>query len=215
MFDVNDTTDDLIIPDELETLKARATQLGITFHPTIGLEKLRVKVNNKINGEAAPTVPDAPDETPVVTDTNTTAAPVITPEIIAESMQETKLQRNARLKAEASKLVRVRVTCMNENKKAWNGELFTCANSVVGTHKKFVPFNVDEGFHVPQIILNVMNTRRCQIFVTTKNAKGRKVVKPKLIKEFAIEIMEPLTIEELQKLEKIQAMSGSVETDED
>lgn len=33
------------VQDELEVLKQRATQLGISFHPAIGLDKLKEKVN--------------------------------------------------------------------------------------------------------------------------------------------------------------------------
>ncbi|OZB40377.1 MAG: hypothetical protein B7X50_08585 [Alishewanella sp. 34-51-39] len=45
---------------ELDVLKARATQLGIQFHPSIGLEKLRDKVNAKLNDEAEPEEGDEP-----------------------------------------------------------------------------------------------------------------------------------------------------------
>jgi hypothetical protein len=35
---------DLPIPDELTSLKARADLMGITYHPSIGVDKLREKV---------------------------------------------------------------------------------------------------------------------------------------------------------------------------
>ena len=34
-------SDDLPVPDELTSLKQRADMLGITYHPSIGLDKLR------------------------------------------------------------------------------------------------------------------------------------------------------------------------------
>lgn len=173
--------DDLSLPDELTALKTRADRLGISYHPSIGLEKLREKVNAKVEG--------ASEE----------AAPVV-----EESLR-------ARRKREASELVRIRVTCMNPLKKEYEGEIFTAGNSAVGTFKKYVPFNADEGWHVPRIILNQLLQRECQIFQTTKDSRGNKVRTGKLIREFAVEILPPLTAEELQELARRQAMAKSID----
>ena len=47
-----DNDDALVVPDELTTLKARADLMGVTYHPNIGLEKLRAKVNATVEPEA-------------------------------------------------------------------------------------------------------------------------------------------------------------------
>ena len=41
-------------PTELETLKARAKQMGIPFSANIGLDTLRAKVNATLNDEPLP-----------------------------------------------------------------------------------------------------------------------------------------------------------------
>lgn len=110
---------------------------------------------------------------------------------------------------EATKLVRIRVTCMNPAKKEWEGEIFTVGNSVIGTHKRFVPFNADEGWHVPQIMLDMIKNRECQVFITEKSKHGVSVRRGKLIKEFAVEVLPPLTEEELKDLAQRQAMAGT------
>ena len=46
--------------DELETLKARATQIGISYSPNIGLEALRKKVSDKLNSVDTTAVKDEP-----------------------------------------------------------------------------------------------------------------------------------------------------------
>lgn len=51
----------------------------------------------------------------------------------------------------------------------------------------------------------------CQIFVTDKSKNGVTVRKGKLIKEFAIEYLEPLTQQELDELARRQAMAGSID----
>lgn len=176
--------------DELTLLKQRAQTLGIKFHPSIGLESLRSKVSAALTGEDAEEAAEEP-----------------VPEAPAA---ESRIQMRNRLRKEASALVRVRVTCMNPNKKEWKGEIFTVSNSVVGTFRKYVQFNTEEGWHVPQIILNMLKARQFQTFYTIKNERGVAVRKGKLVPEFAVEVLPPLTEKELLELSRRQALAGGV-----
>ena len=170
---------------ELDSLKARATQMGIKFHPSSGVDSLKDKIN-----AALADVKPAPAADTVV-----------------EPGVETPTQTKIRQKKEATKLVRVRVACMNPNKKEWEGEIFTTGNAVVGTIKKFVKF--DEEWHVPSMILDMMDQRRCQVFYTVVNKATRiKSRKGKLVKEFAIEILPDLTATQLHDLRQRQAMAN-------
>lgn len=184
---MSDFIDDLPVQDELAVLKARADALGISYHPSIGVEKLREKVNAALKKD------EAPQEAPT------------------EDANETESERRNRLRQEASKLVRIRLTCMNPHKKEWQGEFITAGNSVVGTFTKFIPFNADEGWHVPHIIYEQLRDRECQVFVSVRDSKGNVTRKGKTIKEFAIEVLPPLTEEELKDLAQRQAMAKSVD----
>lgn len=179
---MSDVDTDLQAADELSTLKARADMLGVSYHPSIGLEKLRDKVN------AALSSGDKEDG----------------------SSAKSEAAERAEAQLRASELVRIRVTCMNPAKKEWEGEIFTTGNAVVGTFKKFVPFNAEEGWHVPRIILDMIQSRECQVFTAVRDARGNTTRKGKLIKEFAVEVLPPLTEEELKDLAQRQAMAGSV-----
>lgn len=183
---MTDTVDSELPQDELTALKARADLMGVSYHPSIGLEKLREKVNAAMSPPA--------EKTPVVLSK------------AVETVNEAKL----RLRKECSKLVRLRLTCMNPAKKEWEGEIFTCGNSVVGTFTKYVPFNNDEGWHVPQIIVNMLEERKCQVFYTAVDSRGNKSRKGKLIKEFAVEILPDLSPSELHDLAQRQAMGNTV-----
>ena len=176
--------------DELTLLKQRAQTLGIKFHPSIGLESLRSKVSAALTGEDAEEAAEEP-----------------VPEAPAA---ESRIQMRNRLRKEASALVRVRVTCMNPNKKEWKGEIFTASNSIVGTFRKYVQFNTEEGWHVPQIILNMIKARQFQTFYTIKNERGVAVRKGKLVPEFAVDVLPPLTEKELLELSRRQALAGGV-----
>lgn len=174
------------VADELTTLKARADLMGVTYHPSIGVEKLREKINAAL-------------------------APKASAEAEPAEGEETENQMRVRLQREAAELVRVRVSCMNPAKKEWEGEIFTTGNSVVGTYKKYVPFNTEDGWHIPRIIYNQITSRECQIFVTTRDSRGNTSRKGKIIKEFAVEVLPALTQEELAELARRQAMGKSID----
>lgn len=190
---IEDTQEDeVVVQDELDALKARANLLGVKFHPSISLEKLREKVNAAVTSDGAATSEEEAKDP-------------------AEPKQATIGEKRKRLKTEALKLVRIRLTCLNPAKKEWEGEIITVGNSLIGTVKKFVPFNADDGWHVPHVIYQHLKERQCQIFQTATDARGNKVRKGKLIKEFAIEVLPPLTKEELDELARRQAMAKAID----
>lgn len=167
---------------ELGLLKERATAMGINYHPSIGLDKLREKVEAKL-----------------------------TPSIESLTVEnETIPQRNARLRKEANKLIRVRLTCMNPAKKSWPGEVISVLNNAIGSIKKFVPFEAEDGYHLPAVILGVLKEREYQSFYT-KTVNGKKIKKGKMAKEFSIEVLPDLTIEELKDLAVKQARQENTE----
>lgn len=186
-----------VVEDELTKLKEKAALLGVTYHPSIGVEKLREKINAALADE-----PEEQEEETQAKEKNTKAN---------KKAEETIQEKNKRIRDEALKLVRIRLTCMNPTKKEWFGEVFTVGNSVIGTVRKFVPFNAEEGWHVPNIMYEFLRDRQCQIFVSRKLPNGMSVREGKLIKEFAIEVLPNLTEEELKELARRQAMSQSVE----
>ena len=183
----NDPT--LEVPDELTALKARADLMGVSYHPNIKVDKLREKVNAAVFGEEAKPAAVEPKA----------------------DVAETDGQRRQRKKKEANELVRVRVACMNPSKKEWEGEIFTVGNATIGSFTKFVPFNNEDGWHIPRVILEQMQARQCQVFVTKKDARGNPTRKGQLIKEFAIDVLSPLTKEELHDLAQRQAMAKTVD----
>lgn len=168
---------------ELERLKAKAEFLGVKFHPSISFEKLQAKIAEHLKDSEPKT------------------------EAKEEDVSEDLNTKRARLRAEAMKLVRVNVTCMNPFKREWDSEIITVGNSYVGSVKRCVPFNTPDGWHIEQILLNAMRERMCQVFVNEKAPNGQMVRKGKLIKEFAIEVLPPLTEQELKELARRQAIS--------
>jgi hypothetical protein len=118
----------------------------------------------------------------------------------------------AKLKArrEALKLVRVNITCKDPMKSTWDGEIISAGNDVIGDVKKFIPFNTEDGYHIPQIILNVLKAKDCTVFVR-KKINGQSVNVGKQIKAYSFEYLEPLTTDELSILAEDQAARQAID----
>lgn len=217
-----------LVQDELASLKQRADLMGLKYHPSISAAKLAEKISAHLQGDTqAEQAADADLAAADQATTTTTAADPSLPAAVASgaikaienkdtgevtyALNETPNQKRQRLRMQANELVRIRVACMNPTKKDWAGEIFTTGNGAVGTLRKFVPFNAEEGWYVPRMILQVMQDRQCQIFVNGKSKNGIKIRESKLIKEFAIEILPDLTPEEIRELARRQAMANGQE----
>lgn len=185
-----ESTDVQVTPAQaLEALKARADVMGIKYHPSISFDKLSEKVTAALEGKKED------DEEVVKT---------------SDKANETVMQKRKRLFDEAMALVRVRVVCMDPAKSEYEGETFTIGNSIIPTYTKYVPFNNDEGWHIPKIMLDNLKERQTQVFVTERR-NGKEVKVPKLIRTYAIEVLPPLTEEERKELAIRQANNRSID----
>ena len=172
---------DATVETELESLQTKCKIMGIKHHPKAGVDTLKAKIAEL----------DAP------------VKEVIVP---AEPVPETKAQISARMRKEALKQVRVQITCLNPSKKDWQGDFFSVGNKFTGQIKKFIVFNGegDDGYHVPSIILEYMKDKQFRVS-KTKKIGGKKVKVNKLVKEFLIVELPPLSLEELKVLAAKQA----------
>ena len=108
----------------------------------------------------------------------------------------------------AMKLVRVVVTPNDPLMTSYPGLIFTVGASGINKGqmiKKFVPFNNEEGWHVPNIILQQIEHAEMQKFKTVTMPNGEKVLEPYITKKFNVRILDPLTPEEMDRLTAAQA----------
>ena len=183
---------------ELQVLKERADEAGIAYAGNVSLVKLKALVD----GEPEPVKEEA-IELPTQRDG--------TAKEVARDQAKHKQIKIEQKRKEASRLVRVSITCMNPDKAEHPGEIFTVSNNIVGTIRKFIPFNSDQPFHVPQMILNIMRERKCQIFVSKRLSNGTMSKKGKLIREFAIHEEDAMTTAEIETLKTKQFAERSLE----
>ena len=173
-------SDLLETPNERDSLKARADLMGIKYQPNVPTDKLKELIAEGLGGVDVREYSDA----------------------------EIRSEKLTQMKNEATKLIRVNITCFNPAKKDWQGEIFTVSNSSIPAMRKFVLFNTPEGFHVPQMILDVMKERMFQHF-SYKKQRGIDIPNKTYQKEFGIEYLPQLTEQELKELARTQAMRSA------
>lgn len=216
--------------DELSMLKARAKLMGITHSNNISVEKLKEKIEAKLAGE--PTSDDEPEADDDNDDQQTEiglsadlslAAPSGAPAPLAQkdAAPKRKLTKSEQEQAirtelhrEAMALLRCRITNLNPAKKDLHGEIFVVGNRYIGTVRKFVPYGeaTDDGYHIPKVLYDELVSRQFQQINTKRDPRtGTNQVTTRWVREFAIEVLPPLTQEELNKLATAQAAAGSID----
>ena len=170
---------------EIELLRQVAATMGLKHHPAMGVTKLKALI------EEAKEAKEGVDEK------------VATKPATGKKVTAGKATR----RKEALKLIRIRISDMNPINANLKGALFSVGNSELGFIKKMVPFNAEEGFHVPSILVEQIRNKK---FVSHFEVKinGKMVNRHKLIPQYAIEIMPPLTPKELQELKQRQIIAS-------
>lgn len=178
---------------ERQYLLSKAKELGITHSNSISTQKLKDMIEYALEGQV-----EEKSEKPTFT---------------GYSRKDV-----AKIRDEATKLIRCRVHCLNPAKQTWTGEVFTAGNEVVGTVSRYVPFDTGaDGWHIEAIIVELLKTRRYQQFgkpgLSEVKSDVVDVNKNRLVPEFSIEILPPLTEDELKELQARQAALGSIDQD--
>ena len=190
-----DTVNDIAMPSELEVLKQRATLMNIKFSNNISVEKLREKI------EAA----QAKDEPEV-------KEAAVNPLGEKQEAGVKKITLGQKIRAEQTRLIRVRIQNLDPKKKDLPGEIITVANEYMGTVRKFVPFGevTDNGYHIPYCIYEFLKERKFINITTRKGKNGLPDIRATEAREFSIEVLPPLTEAELAQLAQAQIAAGSL-----
>ena len=198
-------------PDELSMLKARARMMGITFSNNISVETLKQKIQEKIDGDEKENVEvdelNPPETIPPV-------EALVNPSVPAPTKAKKNQTLRQQVTLENMRLIRVRITNMDPKKKDLPGEVVTVANEYLGTVRKFVPFGevTEDGYHIPYCIYKQLLSRKFLNIRTYKDRKNNNQIKVEQhwAKEFSIEVLPPLTKEELNHLAVAQTAAGGL-----
>lgn len=210
---------------EKKALRERAKMMGLNPSPNASAETLRAQIQAKIDGDTpaapAPVVAEA-----TVQDTANPANPLDPLSNVEASVQGNSggtgeaapavKPRSARAiaLADAMRLIRVKITNLDPKKKDLPGEIFTVANGIIGTVRKFIPYGdaTENGYHLPYVIYRQLDKRKFQHIITKRDPRtGENTVQERWVKEFSLEVLPPLTQEELDKLAHAQLAAGSID----
>lgn len=188
--------DDNIAAEKI-SIKSKLDMMSVRYSPNAGINRLRDQLKEALK---VPEEPEVPAEVLASVQGITELPPGTSGELLSAAQY---------LGREANKLHRVIVTCMNPNKKEWAGEYFDVGNSADTPKRKYVLFESE--YHVPNIILDYIREKKFQIFVKGIDNKGREIKRSKLVREYTVVDLPPLTLEELKDLQHVQAMRGGQE----
>jgi len=183
---------------KLSIIRTQADELGVTYHHRAGVTKIQGLINDFLVKQQHTT----PNET-----LNEPADSVQADTVYTMDPAKYKQERVKEARRTVGKLVRCRIQNMNPNKKDWPGEILSVGSAKLGTFKKYIPFDLGEAYHVPQILFDMMKDKMCSLFYNSTNVHGHKIRKSRLIHEFALEVLPPLTVKELGELSRKQALA--------
>jgi len=184
---------------EVEDLREELKSHGVTMHHKTGVAKLKTTLQAVMDGtyeekkmaKATDTV-EVKEEVKV-----TTTAP-----------KKKKLSREQ----EAMRLVRIIVSPNDPVKAALPGGIFTVCSSKINkgrSIKKFVPFNNEEGWHVPNAVYKQIENAQMQKFKSVKMPNGDTAMEPYIAKMYNVQVLPPLSEKELADLAAAQKSRGN------
>jgi NADH dehydrogenase FAD-containing subunit len=116
------------------------------------------------------------------------------------------IELEGKISSEAMKLIRIIVRPNDPLKRESEGDIFTAGSDLVDRGravKKYVPYNNEEGWHVPNMIYQNMKEAECQIFKKVRR-NGEDMMETHMIKAYNIEVLPQLTQAELDTLASTQ-----------
>tara|TARA_R110000823_G_scaffold12076_13_gene40580 strand:- start:2824 stop:3465 length:642 start_codon:yes stop_codon:yes gene_type:complete len=203
--------------DNLPEARDAAEAMGLKFSGNTGLDTLKAKMLASLEG---PEDSDPLGDNEPMEEIQIAKKPAGGKLSIAQLMkmdankEEDPMIRRRIVRAKALRLSRVRIVNMDPTDAAVPGMLLSVQNKYTGKVQKYIPFGEESenGYHVPEILLDWL---RAQTYALRKEIKGGKIgikqYKTTQVKKFTIEILDPLTKDELAAMALRQAAAGAID----
>ena len=131
------------------------------------------------------------------------------------TIEDLSLRREA-IRAQALRLVRVKIQNLDPNDAAVTGAIISLQNKYTGKVSKLIPFGdeSENGYHIPWMMYEHLKQWK---FPPRKEIRGGrfgvKTYKTVMTNKFNVEILPPLSMTELTELKNLQRASQSIDTD--
>jgi len=188
-----------------EEMQAELKNRGIKVHHKSGMDKLRSALQTDEDGTESTSAIEVSDKVSV------TSSKPVKAKSVPMTPQEAKIARMSPKEQRALRLVRIVVSPNDTLMSTYPGLIFTVGSSSINKGKmikKYVPFNNEEGWHVPYIIYEQILNAEMQKFKSVKRANGDKDMEPYITRKFNVTILPDLTMPEMETLASAQKSRG-------
>jgi hypothetical protein len=189
-------------------VRQQADEIGVKWHHKHKIETIQKNINSFLESSnpTLETVLEMPSKEQPVRPRTPQEERWLATQIIPVTEANYKAEQRRLDKRKCAQLVHCKIHCNNPDKRNWNGEFISVGSAKLGTFKKYVPFD-GKPYHLPKIIYDMLVEKKCTIMQKGTDDRGVKATIPSQIKEFNIEVLEPLTLEELDDLRVQQALA--------
>jgi phage antirepressor YoqD-like protein len=210
----------------IEPLRKLARQMEISFSGNTGIETLREKIlktlekfvqSNPANRRQFDEETEE-EEVEKIEVAKTVNKPTVRKadmlDMNPSTIEDVNLRRQV-IRAQALRLVRVKIQNLDPNDAPLSGAIISLQNKYTGKVAKYVPFGEESenGYHIPWMMYEHLKQWKFPLRKEVKGGRfGVKTYKTVMVPKFSIEILPPLTAQELQELANLQRASQSIDT---
>lgn len=206
--------------NDIESLRSRATELGITFSGNTGAKTLEAKIHAHLCPDVSTILGDNEPLPEIIKQPKVKGPPTLAElqlmDIQSIDPKDQVLVRQV-VRAKALVLRRVTIANLDPADAELSGAVITVMNKYTGKVSKFIPFGegTENGYHIPQMLLNHLLSQKFVIRKAKKGGQfGVKTYTSHMAPKFAITILPDLTTEELKSLANRQSASQAISNDD-
>ena len=194
---------------DADAIRTELKDSGVDLHHKTGIQKLKetlVQVRAGTYGQPE-TIAPQPVNPKITSNTGPTEAAK------KAAAAHTERINNPTKEERALALKRIIVVPNDTNLSEYHGMIFTVGSSAVKKGKmvkKYVPFNNEQGWHVPNMIVENIQAAEVQKFRKETMPNGEKIMKPYMTKKFNVTILPDLTKQEMDELAAAQKARGGL-----
>lgn len=212
----------------IEPLRTLAKQMNISFSGNTGIETLRSKLVENLEKfvQSSPSNKQEFDEPDLSTDSDEGLDEIVVNKPVPQkakpnllkmdptTIEDTGLRRQV-IRAQALRLVRVKIQNLDPNDSTLSGAIISLQNKYTGKVAKYIPFGEESenGYHIPWMMYEHLKQWKFPLRKEQKGGRfGVKTYKTVMVPKFNIEILEPLTLQQIQDLANHQRAAQSIDT---
>lgn len=190
--DLDLAQDSYVEPTTMEIIKKKADELGITYRDNISEKTLENKVKARL-------AEIEEEEAQAEADKDSAKPKAETKPSVNQVFEERK---------RSQLLHRVVVNPVDPRRTQLKGEMVWVGNSTIGFTGKYVPFNTEAGYHIPEIVLKDLQARTHTEFFSITDKDGNEHTKSRQRKSFLIEILDSIPEDEFNAIKARQLAQG-------